>query len=320
MNPHDAFFKLVFGRPEHAASEFRAALPPDLVAQLDLDSLEDKSALLLGPDLTERTCDLLYEVQLKGEEALLYVLNEHQSTSTREALARFFFYAVRTLDRWTAREDNKGWKHLPPVICLLVYQGPGAWSAPTQVSELFGVPDAFEAAVRPYLPSFQILVDDLGVHSNADLRGRDAGALAKLCWLLLKNARTSPDFDQELRSWGDLLRGVADSERDLTSVASYTLYASSLTPDEVRETFKAVAGPRAEEAVVTAGEQLIAEGEARGVAKGERKIFLRLLNVRFPGQVTPEIERRVRNATDAQLVAWGERFTAKSLDAVFASD
>jgi len=317
-SPHDAFFKRVFGRSEHAAAELKAALPPRIVSHLDLLSLKDDSEALLGPDLTGRTRDLAYTAKFLGEDALLLVMLEHQSTASREALARFFFYASRALERWTQQEENQGWSELPPVICLVVYQGPGAWAAPTQLASLFRVPESVEPELKPYLPAFQILVDNLDAESNEELRARDAQPLAKLCWLLLKNARTSPQLEQDLLSWGDLVGEVAESEEDMVSVASYTLYASPLTPEQVRETFRRIAGPRAEEAVVTAGEQLLKEGEERGVLKGERRILLRQIRRRF-GEPAPEVEARVSRATEVELEAWSERVLgANSVEEVFA--
>jgi hypothetical protein len=287
------------------------------LAQLDLDTLTDESEKLLGPDLTERTCDLLFRASLKDCDAFLFVLNEHQTNATHEALARFFFYAARALERWTAA--NKGWTHLPPLICLLVYPGPGAWSAPSQFRDLFSVPDALSPTLSPFLPAFQILVDDLDKQADEELQAREGGALAKLCWLLLKHARTSSDLESKLRAWGVLLREVSESPRDLAAVARYTLIASPLTPNQVRATFRDVAGPAAEEAVVTAGEQLIEKGREKGRLEGERRLLLRQLRVRF-GNVTPEVEARIGSASEAELETWSERvLTVASLDEIFAA-
>ena len=39
-NPHDEFFKAVFGKPENTAAFLRRFLPAEVVAVLDLDSLK----------------------------------------------------------------------------------------------------------------------------------------------------------------------------------------------------------------------------------------------------------------------------------------
>ncbi len=80
-----------------------------------------------------------------------------------------------------------------------------------------------------------------------------------------------------------------------------------------------MAGPTAEEAVVTAGEQLIEKGRAEGETTGQRKLLLAQLRTRFPSEVSAEVESRVMNAREAQVQSWGVRFaTAKTLDEVFA--
>jgi hypothetical protein len=63
-----------------------------------------------------------------------------------------------------------------------------------------------------------------------------------------------------------------------------------------------------------------ARGEARGEAKGEANFLLHLLARRF-GEVSDEIERRVRSADSATVRRWGDLVVdGHSLEGVFADD
>ncbi len=63
--PHDAIVKRTFSKPEAAAIELRAALPPVLTTRLDWDSLHVESGSFIDPKLKEIHNDILYSVALR---------------------------------------------------------------------------------------------------------------------------------------------------------------------------------------------------------------------------------------------------------------
>ena len=63
---HDGVFRLVFGKPAHAASHLRAVLPPALTARLDLDQLTAVDSSFVDPELTRRHCDVLLRTRAAG--------------------------------------------------------------------------------------------------------------------------------------------------------------------------------------------------------------------------------------------------------------
>lgn len=72
------------------------------------------------------------------------------------------------------------------------------------------------------------------------------------------------------------------------------------------------------EDVLTAVNQLRAEGRAEGRARGMRRVLLYQLHEGF-GPLTPEVEERVASASEAELVAWSSRvLRAETLSDVFA--
>ena len=59
---HDTFFKAVFGEPQHAAEHLAAALPPTLVATLDLSRAALVKGSFIDEKLHESHTDLLFRV------------------------------------------------------------------------------------------------------------------------------------------------------------------------------------------------------------------------------------------------------------------
>jgi len=110
---HDAFFKEMLSRPEHAASLLQQILPARIVARLHFASLAPCSGSYVDDALKERHSDLLFSVLLEGRPALIYLLFEHQSSIDDRMSFRLLRYEVRIWERWL--RDNPGAPKLPVI-------------------------------------------------------------------------------------------------------------------------------------------------------------------------------------------------------------
>jgi hypothetical protein len=82
---------------------------------------------------------------------------EHKSSPDSAARLQLLRYIVRILVNWY--EQNGRRLPLPPVLPLLVHQGPGDWKSSCEFVDLFG---AVPEILRPHLPSFRHMLVDLG--------------------------------------------------------------------------------------------------------------------------------------------------------------
>ncbi len=104
-NPHDALFKVVLGKPEHARGMLRAVVPPVLAEALDWQTLTLRPGSFVDAALKHQHTDLLYAATWRdGGEALVYLLFEHQSTPPTEGLMvyRLLRYQDRIWEHWRA--------------------------------------------------------------------------------------------------------------------------------------------------------------------------------------------------------------------------
>ena len=138
--PHDALFKLTFKEIENIAGELRSVLPPELLEQLDLDSLELLPSSFIDEELSSRHSDLLYKVKFAGADAWLFVLFEHQSTADPMMPYRVLRYMVRIWDNWLAKPENKNAKTLPPIFPIVMHHGEAGWQAAVDLVELYAIP------------------------------------------------------------------------------------------------------------------------------------------------------------------------------------
>lgn len=70
-NVHDAFFKEMLSRPEHAASILRLVLSAAIAARIDFASLQLCAGSYVDEALKERHSDLLFSVNIGGRPGLI---------------------------------------------------------------------------------------------------------------------------------------------------------------------------------------------------------------------------------------------------------
>src|SRR5581483_7232812 len=166
-NVHDSMFKQVLSDPELACTFLREHLPPEVASLLGPEAPELVPSSFVDEDLRQHHSDLLFRLRLKiNRDAFASILVEHKSSPDPGARLQLLRYVVRMLtDRY---ERNKQRLPLPPVLPLLVHQGPEGWKLSCEFADLFGpVP----APLRPYLPSFRHAVVDLAPMDDSALSG-----------------------------------------------------------------------------------------------------------------------------------------------------
>jgi predicted transposase YdaD len=339
-NPHDALFKAVLGKAEHARGALRAVIPAAVAEAFDWETLALCPGNFVDARLRERFTDVLFTVTWSGGgEALVYVLFEHQSTVDERMAFRLMRYLVHIWERWLT--DHPRAASLPLILPVVLYHGAEPWSAPMAFDALLDIPEAARPAVAPHLPRFSYLVDDLSAIPDAELRARAMmTALGKLVVACFKHARRRADLLEVLSGWGDVVRDVATAPNGLEALALVVRYIllvnDHVEPEEIRAFLDRVAGPEAKESIMTAGERLIEQGKELGIQQGkelgiqqgkelgiqqgERALLLRLLRKRFGNAVDADVERRVEAATTEQIATWAERvLSATTLTELLAS-
>ena len=92
-----------------------------------------------------------------------------------------------------------------------------------------------------------------------------------------------------------------------------------VTVEDVTATLGEAVSPEVQEAVMTAAEQLLKQGEERGRLRERRENLFTLLSARF-GDLSQDARDRVESATGEQLSAWIKQgATASSLQDVFGA-
>jgi predicted transposase/invertase (TIGR01784 family) len=327
-NPHDALFKVVLGQPEHARGMLRAVVPPVLAEALDWQTLTLRPGSFVDAALRHQHTDLLYSATWRdGDEALVYLLFEHQSTPPTEGVMayRLLRYQDRIWEHW--RADHPKAKTLPMIIPIVMYHGASLWSEPRSFDALLDVPAGVRPAVEPYLVRFTYLLLDLSEMSDDELRdGVMRTALARLAAMCFKHARTS-DFVSLLGRWMNVVREVARAPNGLAALAQVMRYIlevnEQVRPEALQALLDREIGPETKDTIVTAGQQLIKQGLEQGLKQGiEQGIVRSLVDVyeaRFGAM--PEAIRAVIEAThdEPTLRVWLKLAGTRGADEIAAA-
>lgn len=320
--PHDALFKAAFEQVEHAGGLFRSVLPASICAAVSWPTMARESGSFIDPELGDRHSDLLFSVQVRGAQAYLYLLLEHQSTSDASMPLRMLIYLARIFERH--RKDNPG-RPLPLIVPVLVSHAPGGWTAPTSLHALFNPDPASIPGLAELVPNYSMVVLDLAHLSNEELKSRALDAFPELALWALRDIREFDELLRNLDHFASTFQAALRSPNGMGAVTQLLRYVALLTDKTQAKQFRAKLrqqAPEAEEAMVTYGEELIEQGRQEGQLKGRQEgqinLLEKLLTLKF-GAVPADHKAQLEAATEAQLGRYAERvLTAESLDAVFA--
>ncbi|MBK8098738.1 MAG: Rpn family recombination-promoting nuclease/putative transposase [Planctomycetes bacterium] len=337
--PHDSFFTYTFRHPARARQLLRAALPPDLVAAIDWDSLELLPATFVDEGLRTQFADLLFAARCGGERVLIYVLIEHKSGEEPRVVFQILRYVIRI---WEQHARDYPREPLPPILPLVVHHGDKPWSSPTSLRDLLGTDGVPPMAMDLLLclqPDFRIAVLDLAGVAEDDLRRMVDDTLAKLAVLCLQwlHGADGAAILERLLRWCDLfdeLRADHDRGQDVGAVCSYVTMVTEMDPFEILDIWKYHRGRPLMEVIHHFGkpiqesyrrgwdegerrgriagrevglqdglEQGIEQGIQQGILEGKRTLLHQLLRGRF-GELPEDLAQRLTEASTRDLDRW----------------
>lgn len=306
--PHDALFKATFSNPARAAELLAAILGPIVAARIDLANLKLVDGSFIDEALRHRQSDLLFQTNIAGHHAHLYLLFEHQSGPEWFMALRLLRYL---LNIWEAfLRDHPDARRLPVIIPVVLYHGDTGWHCPTEFSALLDLPYDADDALRAFVPRFRYALDDLGDGGSAALRARALSAAVLLPLLALLEGRSDRSLADLLHGWADLLRSLRRAPDGLGALRLLLRYLCEVRDDVAAQPVAAILrdiDPRSEDTMPTTAEVLRQEGHLRGHKEGLRQAVKIMLRTRF-GDVPERMLRRVDEADVATL----ERMTART--------
>ncbi|OSL84488.1 Rpn family recombination-promoting nuclease/putative transposase [Escherichia coli] len=255
--PHDAAFRSFLTSPDVARDFLTLHLPPELLAQCDLDTLHLESGSFVEPDLRQYASDILWSMKTTdGHVGYIYALVEHQSSDDKFMAFRQLRYAIAAMQRHYEQH-----KRLPLVIPVLFYHGERSpYPYTTDWLDCFDNP---ELARKIYTRPFPLV--DVTVMDDGDImQHRRMAALT----LLMKHIR-----QRDLMELLDTLPQVMVewiSPDQVRVLINYMVNAGdSPSPEFMRALAERL--PKHEDDLMTIAERLEQKGIEKGIALGEHR-------------------------------------------------
>ena len=279
-NPHDAFFKEILSREEHARDFLHHYLPGHVSSMLDLASLHICKDSFVDKDLREYFSDLLYQVNIRGESGFIYLLFEHKS------------YPEKYISIFLLRNMTKLWElylkrgaipahGFPVIIPLVVYHGKRQWNIGQSLSSLFAVSDE---SLNIYLPDFRYELCDLSRIKDEEIKG----VITLRAALLLLKYIFHPELRDKLAEVLKLLGKLSYKKTGLEyleTMLKYVVNATDRITDEDLRKIVMETLPEGGKLMPTIAQKWLEEGIQQGIHEGAlknaRKSMLDVLEARF---------------------------------------
>lgn len=233
---------------------------------------------------------------------------------------RMLGYGSQALTDFVARTGHRNGP-VPTLIPLVLYQGPGPWTAPRRLSELHALPGTIDPG--PFWIDIELIVHELGEDHRGLLRAaKRMTALARAALTLMKLVATRRSLHPHAKLVATMLDQVRTSDGPRALRPLFVYLVGTRGHDHDLDVIMQSLDKETQVTALTLLEQLEARGfvrgEARGFVRGEAALLLKQLRMRF-GVIPTEIVERVRSAEVSMLDRWAERLLSNvELDEIFA--
>jgi predicted transposase/invertase (TIGR01784 family) len=263
-NPHDLFFKRSFSRPEVVRGFIERFVPADVVACLDLDTLEIQSGSFVDPELNATFSDLVFTVQSRGmdgktTETTIYLLFEHKSAPDRLIAFQMLKYVVRI-----GEQRLRDGLPLCCVIPLVVYHGDRQWRVSRTLADVIEC----DEPLRRYIPKMPIELFDLSSYTDEQLRDK---SLLQATLILLKYIHREELFDRLVEVF-QLLASLENEQDGLECIRTVLAFLASSTVenrwDEVGQIARNSFQTKGNQIMETMADVWLKQGLEQGLEQG----------------------------------------------------
>ena len=350
---HDENYRRLFTHRAMMQALLRYHIDDALTQGLLFEQATLEPAVHIRPDTARRESDVIWRIPHEsGEEVYIVVLLEFQSSPRGEQPMALRMLQYATL-YWEQALKNNGGARLPPILPIVLYNGAGTWSDPTNLHELLFT--TVGGLYQEYCPQVRYILLDISamkvrlLASKTDpasllMRFEKASNLEEFAALIkLVSRHLSTEENEELRQvglsmkvWLAHLAQFRDyiSEESVSKIIyaeevhmGMTLLEASMErwkkeqAEEGREEGRKKGREEGRKEGRKKGleegrKEGLEEGLEQGVLKGQRELLAMQLELRFGANETRD-ERLAQLDAEGLKVAIARILTASTEEDVF---
>lgn len=267
--PHDKFFKEMFGNVDLAKDFMTNYLPKEVLNVVDVETISPQNVSYIEGNLKESFSDLLFKANINKSEGYIYFLFEHKSYPSKKVALQLLSYMVRIWEDKTLKHKKD---KLPIIIPMTVYHGKKGWNIGTNLSDLMQGYDELPQDVKKYIPDYKYLIYDISSYTDEEIKGN---IQLKIVIKILKNIFSSDEeFFKIFKEAVEVLDKLEKQEKGIEYFKTFIYYVLSTRNEvslkDIYDLVKEVSVERSED-IMTIADKLRKEGMEKGMEKGIEK-------------------------------------------------
>ena len=187
----------------------------DLLEALDFGRVRHLNRSFISEELRDQESDMVFRIPFRapgetGQEVLIYILIEHQSTVDPFMGLRLLSYMTQIWmeerRQWQDGQRREGAGRLTPIVPIVFHTGAQRWEAPLSLTALMDIPEVLSR----FVPTFETLLLDVKATPPEVLTqtGRPLG------WLLRVLQQEKADAPVMRKALRDALAGLRPLQTD----------------------------------------------------------------------------------------------------------
>jgi predicted transposase YdaD len=285
---HDVGYKYIFSHKETFLELLREFVKKDWVDLIKSEDLMlvDKSYIL--EDFSEEESDIVYKVNVRGQEVIFYILLEFQSTVDYRMPMRLLFYIVeiwREILKNTSKDDRRrnDFK-LPAVVPMVLYNGKNKWTAYRNFRDVLSGSELFGENII----DFRYILFDIYRYDEKQLESM-ANMVSTV--FLLDKEISKEDLMKRLRLTAYVLKKITPEQFDILKIWLKSIMKPRLDDEskvKVEEILEKSSQGEVDSMVSNLGktiDNIIKEGRKEGEKEGKKAGLLqgleKLLDIKF---------------------------------------
>ncbi len=281
-------------------------LPPFIVEQIDINTIESQKDSFINKDLEEVFSDLLFKVDINHEEGYLYLLFEHKSYQSRNIAVQLLEYMLRIWDSYPLRKKAD---KLPIILPLVIYHGKQTWHSGKSLGDVINGFDTLTDDIARYVPDFDYLLFDVSTYQDADIKGV---AQLKILFTIWRNLYTKNPADLKMSIYqaAEALNTLEEKTSGLAYFETLLRYVFStsdaFTKNDIRDIVKTLeqAYPEGSDVMKTIADVLREEGIEQGISQGKQQGIAESLLMVFGykmGKIPEDMQKTIHHLDEQKL-------------------
>lgn len=225
-------------------------------------------------DFKRKEADLVYRINLNGQDVVFYLLMELQSSVDYRMPYRLLLYQVEIwrylLESNTKAMENRKTFQLPPIVPIVLYNGEAKWTASRQFRQLL----SHEHMFGTELLNFEYILIDVARYSEEDLLAisNTIGAV-----FLLDQIEDQKQLQQRLHKMLHIIQRLPEENQQkfMTWMSNIMLHKLPKQELSLQQWLQSMKG----DATLMGLEKVLDEIERKGHQEGKESVARKLISM-----------------------------------------